>query len=324
MNWLEQTDGIIDKYIKGIYYGNQPIRVLEHMNLYMFVNTHPFFIEELTKAIDENGLKKNIDINFGDSKINSTPKLKCADKSIHLEETFISYLWCVCYSVYTLYTHEIDYPRCNTQLACDYYKVEQEKIDKAKELFIYAKSLISYYTEWDKDNLPNPERYKAKDRDFIEQTNCFFTEAMKLILCHEYTHAIKHVDEVNKGTYELSHYVDFEREADFNSIDLMKKGISPNKINELAVQIGIILGILSMFYFSAKTNSKKHPNKEERLVNALEQLDLNDDSPCWGISLIGLSMWIEQFKLPYKLNIELKDKCAFYELIEQIKVEIDL
>ena len=319
MNWVLQTDGIIDHYNKDIHKGNQPIRVLEHMNLYMFTNTHPNFMEELTKAIDENGFEKNIYINLHDSKINKTLYLKCDDKSIHLDETFISYLWCICHTVYTLYIQEIDYPRCNEQLGKEHYKVEQEKIDKAKELFSYAKSLVVDFEEWNKDKLPNPERYDAKDRNFIEQPNCFFTEAMKFILCHEYTHAIKHVDKINKGTYETSNFIEFEKEADFNSIELMKKGIFTTKINELAIQIGIVLGILSMFYFNASTNSDKHPNNEDRLANALEQLELSDDSPCWGVALIGLNLWIEQFELPYEWDIKLDDKSAFYKLIEQIK-----
>jgi hypothetical protein len=319
MNWILQTEGIIDHYNQDIHNGNQPIRVLEHMNTYMFANTHSNFVEELTKAIEENGFAKNIDINLGDTKINRTPYLKCDDKSIHLDETFISYLWCVCHTAYTLYIQKIDYPRCNEQRAEEYYKIEQEKIDKANELFGYAKSLIVDFEEWDKENLPNPERYEAKDRDFIEQPNCFFTEAMKFILCHEYTHAIKHADKINKGTYEASHFIEFEREADSNSIELMKKGIFPTKINELAIQIGIVLGILSMFYFRATTNSEKHPNNEDRLVDALEQMELNNDSPCWGIALIGLNLWIEQFDLPYEWNNETDDKSAFYELIEQMK-----
>lgn len=319
MNWILQLKGIIDHYNKNTHRGNQPIRVLEHINLYMFANTHPDFNSELIKAINENGFNKVIDINIGDTKINKTPYLKCDDKSIHLDETFISYLWCVCQSIYTLYIQNIDYPRCNKQLGKETYKVEEGKINKANELFSYAKSLIIDFTEWNKDELPNPEKYLAEDRDFIEQPNCFFTEAMKFILCHEYTHAIKHIDEINKGFYENSHFMEFEKDADSNSINLMKKGIFPNKINELAVHIGIVFGILSMFYFKATTRSEKHPSNEDRLVNALEQLELKDNSSCWGIALIGLNLWIEQFGLPYTRDINLQDKDAFYNLVAQIK-----
>ncbi len=319
MNWILQTQGLINHYNAELHVGNQPVRVLQHMNTYMFTNTHVDFFKELTKAIEEHGFSKTIHINYGDTMIEHSPYIRNADKSIHLDETFISFLWCVCHTVYTLYIQEIDYPRCNKLRGFEYYKVEQDKIDKANDLIAYAKSLIVDFTEWNKDELPNPEKYLAQNRDFIEQPNCFFTEAMKFILCHEYTHAIKHVDQINSGEIETSHYIEFEEEADFDAIELMKKGIYPSKMNELAIQIGITLGILSMFYFKATTTSTKHPNTEDRLVSALKQLELEDHSPCWGIALIGLNLWIEQFNLSYEWDKSLSDKDGFYSLIEQIK-----
>jgi len=99
----------------------------------------------------------------------------------------------------------------------------------------------------------------------------------------------------------------------------MKKGIFPNKINELAVHIGITIGILSMFFFSPKTTAKKHPNTEDRLVTALAQLELPDDTPCWGIALVGLKLWSDQFGLNLTWDSNLTEKQAFEIIVKQIK-----
>ncbi len=74
-----------------------------------------------------------------------------------------------------------------------------------------------------------------------------------------------------------------------------------------------------MFYCRATTKSTKHPNTEDRLVTALEQMNLSDNSPCWGIALIGLELWAEQFDLELRWNKELSDKNALYDMVKQIK-----
>lgn len=198
------------------------------------------------------------------------------------------------------------------------YKLDDEIKSKAYELFDYAKSLIKVFSEWDIVTMPNPERYLAEKRDFIEQPNIFYTEAMKFILCHEYIHAKEHLDKISKDT-PFSSFMDYESEADKEAIELIKKGIFPNKINELAVHIGITIGILSMLYFSASTVGKKHPNTEDRLISALEELEINNDSPCWGIALIGIKLWSDQFALGLTLPTYSCNKKAFEEMVKQIK-----
>ncbi|WP_430467973.1 hypothetical protein [Winogradskyella ouciana] len=319
MEWIFKSTGEINHYNPHIHEGTQPIRVLNHMNVHMFINTHPNFAEELKKAINENGLSSKINIVFGETRIERTPYIRNDNKSIYLDETFLSYLWCICHTVWTVYIQEIDFPRCNSLNGKEVYKIDAQITEKAYDLFDYAKSLIVSYSKWDVDKMPNPEKYQAEYRDFIEQPNGFYTEAIKFILCHEYIHAIKHIDEINAGEYENSHFIEFEKEADYEAIELLKKGIFPNRINQIAVHVGITLGILSMLYFRPNTDAPRHPNTEDRLVVALNQLELSDDSPCWGIALIGMDLWAKQFDLGINWNTELNEKEAFEDFIAQIK-----
>lgn len=317
MRFLLQRTGIIDQY-KEHHLGTQPIRVLNNMNLYMFMNTHPGFNSELITAIEKHGLAKKIDIKYGESRIERTPYIDGDNKAITLDETFLSYLWCVCHAIYVIYVQTVDFPRVNKIAGFDKYPISPELLAKANELFDYAKSLISVFDKWDVENMPNPERYLAENRNYIEQPNMFYTEAIKFILCHEYVHAIRHIDKIKAGDYEHSHYIEFEREADYEAIELMKKGIGA-KSPAHPVPIGVTLGILSMFFFKSNTKALRHPNTEDRLVQALVQLQLDDDSPCWGLALVGLKLWSEQFGLSLHWNLLLPDKEAFYEVVGQIK-----
>ncbi|HNY55930.1 MAG TPA: hypothetical protein PKI86_09900, partial [Chitinophagales bacterium] len=162
MSWLLQDKGIINHYNKEIHQGTQPIRVLHHMNIFMFQNTHPNFITELTKAFEQHGFSKKLNINFGETNIQSTPYIRCDNKSIYLDETFLSYLWCISHSIYAIYIQTIDYPRINKEVGFTKYKLSQEIENKAYELFDYGRSLIKIYSKWDIDHLPNPERYAAE------------------------------------------------------------------------------------------------------------------------------------------------------------------
>jgi len=317
MRFLLQRTGTIDQY-KEHHLGTQPIRVLNNMNLYMFMNTHPGFNSELITAIEKHGLAKKITLKYGESRIERTPYIDGGDKSITLDETFLSYLWCICHAIYVIYVQTVDFPRVNKIAGFNKYPISPELLSKAHELFDYAKSLISVFGKWDIENMPNPERYLAENRDYIEQPNMFYTEAMKFILCHEYVHAIRHIDKIKAGGYEHSHYIEFEKEADYEAIESMKKGMSA-KSPAHPVPIGVTLGILSMFFFKSTTKALRHPNTEDRLVQALVQLQLDDDSPCWGLALVGLKLWSEQFGLSLHWNPLVPDKESFYDVIGQIK-----
>jgi hypothetical protein len=322
MNWIFQETGIINQYKEGLHFGTQPIRVLHEMNLFMFQNTNQNFINELTEAFDKYGFSNTINIVYGENPIKRTPYIKNDIKAIYLDETFLSYLWCISHSIYTIYIQTVEYPRANKTVGYAKHEISQCKIDKANEIFNYAKFIIKDFYKWDIDHMPNPEKYLAEDRDFIEQPSIFYTEAIKFILCHEYIHAIKHIDKIDINEYEESNFIEFEIEADYEAIELIKKGIFPSKENELAVHIGITIGLLSMFFFKQTTTQSKHPNKEDRFVTALDQLNLSENTPCWGIAIIGLKLWSEQFGLNLQFNLSLNDKEIFFQIIAQIKNKI--
>jgi hypothetical protein len=328
MNWILQKTGIINHH-SDTDLGSQPVRVIHYMLTYMFVNTHENFFDDLKKQVAEGKLSKEFQFVFADEPIlmhnrQNTPKVHNATKKIELHETFLSYLWCCTNAVFTLYVETVDNPRMNKLNGRITHPISDENIQKAQEIFNYAKSLIVDFTAWDKDNLPNPEVYLAEKRDYVEQTNVYYTEAVKFILCHEFTHIKYHLEQLDKATTD-SHFLQFEIEADNNAIDMMKKGISKIETlltvaHRLAIENGIIFGILSMFFFSASTVAKKHPHTEDRLTNALERLDLIDNPFAWGIACTGLQLWEQQFNLNFEWSKEpITFKEQYYLIIKQIK-----
>ncbi|WP_165764241.1 phage exclusion protein Lit family protein [Flavobacterium oreochromis] len=309
---MTQNKGKINRG-NPIYKGKQPVRVLHYMNLFIFQNSHPTFSKQLTDAFTKDGFSKTIDIIYEDEPI-KTPYIRKVDKTIVLQETFLSYLWILVHNIYTLYVYKIDYPRINKKAKLDIYEIDEEAITKAEELFQYAKSLKVAFSKWDIEYFPNPEYYDAEKRDFIEQPNVFYSEAIKFILAHEYIHAIKHINTSTEQTQ-----LEMEIEADFEAINLLKKGIIPNSDHHLIIEGGIIFGVLSLLFLKKSTESKSHPNTEERLINAILQLNIADNSIIWDFSLIALKLWDEQFSHNFIWKDKTSSKEQFFEIIKQIK-----
>lgn len=313
MNWIFQKTGKINLYRPNIHKGMQPVRVLHHMNLYMFQNSHPSFSKELTEAFTQNVFSKTLDIVYGNETI-KTPCIRKNDKTIELQETFLSYLWSVIHNVYITYLHKIEHPRINKKNGRVIFQIDEEKVEKANELFQYAKSLKTSFYKWDIDYLPNPEKYDAENRDDIEPTNIYYTEAIKFILAHEYIHAIKHI----KTQTELTQ-LEMEIEADYEAIELLKKGIFENNENAFIIQGGIIFGVISLLFLNSSSICQTHPNTEDRLVSAVEQLNVSNDSEIWDYALIGLKHWDEQFNHNFEWNENVSSKEKFYSIIKQVK-----
>lgn len=320
-SWVFQKTGLIKMYNPDTHPGTQPIRVVSNMSIYMFIQSHPGFSTELQEQIRVGKLNPKVEFIYGEEgirheTISHTPRVDVKTKSIQIHETFLSYLWCITYAIYILYLETVDYPAVNKIAGYTKYPISEANIKRAREMFEYAKSLIAYYSPWDKDNLPNPEVYMAENRNYVEQTNIFYTEGIKFILAHEYTHLKLHIDQVNEET-TITSYLAFEQEADDEAVDNTLKGVT--EMTKFGIS-GIITGLLSMLFFSANTTGVRHPNTEDRITRALERLPIADEHHAWGFACIGLQLWEEQFNLRFDwLPNPSSPKQQYYHLIDQVK-----
>lgn len=323
MKWIFQKTGLINNYLPEYQKGNQPVRVLHNIVLYMFIHYDNSFHLKLIEAALSKGMNPQVDIEYGDVPLMiefgkfRTPQVG-ADKKLIIHETFLSYCWIMSYVVFILYVETVNHPKLNKVNKRVVKKINPEEIERAKELFSYGRSLIVDYTKWDIENLPNPEIYLAEKRDYPEQTNMYFTEAIRFVLCHEYIHITEHIDQFVAEKLSDEAILEMEKEADEKAIEIIQKGMTPG--SEFIYECGIVIGILSMFFLTNNTKQKKHPDLEDRLTSAINKLGLTDNHPAWGMSCVGLKLWDEQFDLQFDWEEEAEsDKLQFHKIIEQIK-----
>src|SRR5947209_485533 len=94
--------------------GTQPIRVLQHNIASRFENTNPEFIELAKATIANQGLQNGLGYYINEFAImdkvdghTQTPFVNLNQKKIYIHETFMSYVWCISYSLYVLFDEEI-------------------------------------------------------------------------------------------------------------------------------------------------------------------------------------------------------------------------
>lgn len=300
--------------------GNQPIRVLQHNVTFQFETTNPTFIELSKSVIKNKGLQAGIGYYINDKPIlekidghNQTPFVNSNGK-IHVHETFLSYVWCVCYSMLVLYEEAIAKASQNQVSKTLVHHIDIEKINKAQELFDYAKSLITSFSVWDKSNLPNPEEYSADDIFFIERANGLFVYAMNFILCHEFAHIeLEHFVKRQQGQNSVSDILIFEKEADQRAMDLVLSGTTAQ--TKLSAEIGVLMGLCSMLFFKQKSETTTHPATDDRIHKLIEKVNASDSDPHWGIAVLAFKLWDNQFMKNFTWPKEVHDLKELYDLI---------
>ena len=139
----------------------------------------------LKDEVTYNGLNKAIQYNIARAPITHGAYLSPARK-INLFENFNAYLWCICYSLFVVFDETIQKPHLRGTYTG---KIDpsNKRVKEALNLFDYALSLRTQYTDWDQ-KLPNPELFDCENTYYIERTNGLFVSAMTFILSHEVAH----------------------------------------------------------------------------------------------------------------------------------------
>ena len=321
-NWLTQKTGEINHH-NDSQIGTQPTKVLHNILKWMFYYQSDSFSKEIYDLIVGGGIQQEIEIEIGEEPIiqkgKSLTPFVDSSKKLKLHQSFLSYVWCISYSLYVLYNEEVSYAQINRDVGYEKYKRNPDEVKKAYDVLIYGIKLIKNYEKWDKEKLPNPEKYLAENRDYVEQSNTIFTEAIKWILVHEYTHIRDHIDEFKEGYVTNSHIFQFEEEADDNATKTLLKGIK-NESHKLIVESGIVVAILCLFYFKKETTAIVHPDTEDRLTAALEIINPHEYNHIWGLACVGIQLWDQTYSigLDYDKKVE-SHKELYYDIIKQLK-----
>lgn len=280
---------------KETHVGEQPIRVLKHNLTTRLVERNEKYITLLQSDFR---LNKNIKYHITNLPLidKQTPFID-EEGIINLHETYLSYVWIVCYHFFVLHEEILAIPDLIKQGLPTPKAQNLQLVKDAEELFSYGKSLIVSYSSWDKDNLPNPEFFdeQTEEGGYILRTNDLYVEVLNFILYHETAHAeFEHIKQKNEKELKNQEQKNLEIEADTRAIELILSNGRNKNISELAITIGLA----SMLFFRKSLDGgSKHPNIDTRLENAIRLFSPKEDSSIWTMLALFLKIWDKQFAL---------------------------
>jgi Peptidase U49. len=295
--------------------GNMPIRVLQYNLIHQFETLNSDFLELTKNLMKKIGLDNGIGYKIDEEEI-KVPFV--IFNKINLQETFLSYVWCISYSISVLHDEVVVKQSKN-----DYYKnnnevINDELVSKAKEVWVYAMSLIKNYSEWSLE-LPNPERYLPEDAVIIERTNGLYLSAMKFILAHEFAHIeLEHATIADDNVDPNALSIRLEREADRRAFELNLAGITEE--NRVTVIMGILTGLCSILFFKSTTREEAYPDVDERIDSIIEIVNPEPQDPMWSFATLAYRLWDEYYTtgLIWIAGLE-SPRELYYSVKEQVK-----
>lgn len=285
------------------YPGDSPIRLF-----YSFiVKDFEDMKSELSK-IDQRNIIKNLRLEY--LTINFKAEGPSTDgKKITLDETFLSFLWSYVYGMVVLF------PSGGKT-------VSKEENLLARDLIKYSHKLLDRFDIWDIYSLPNPEMTTKENDEFVAKTNAIFLYGLNFILLHEFAHAFLGHPLATAAERTDENLKKMEKDADLLATRWMLDSFNNNESEEITCKIGILAALNSLSFSNIKFNEpEKHPSADQRIIAAMELMNLKDNDPIWGFAYWCIMEWQsnhELFSFP-STEFGTNFKAHYYDLIKQLK-----
>lgn len=310
-------------YNPETHIGKQPVRVLKWNIAHYLEHVHSDFPHEFAALLQRHNLDPCIHYDYSEAAIierwSSNKLVPFVDekKRVTIQESFMSLVWCQCYSHMVLFEEQNSKPILS-RLHGQNYVIDRRVIRDADRLYRYGVGLVRKFIPWDTANLPNPEDYDPADI-YIEKTNAVFSYAMVFILCHEFAHIDRgHLDDyIPAADRPLA-----EMEADTQAVQTMLRGAT-DKNKKATYGMGMLLGFCSLLTLQRELESSTHPHLGERIERVLRAQELDDISPLWGIATMSFRLWDDLYngsepRIEWPNQAE-TFKELFYHVLSQVR-----
>lgn len=267
--------------------GEQPIRVFTNYSRNIFGDIYNEISKEFPQCVEVTG-------DYSDGKFKAISPHVLFGR-VRIQESFLSLMWCLCYGILT--TSPIR-------------EIPTDELQKGTDLLKYGLSLMDDYTEWNKEELPNPEYYEKKYHEPIGKANAVYLIALNFIIYHEFAHCVFN-DSVSS--------VENEKRADLFALKKVWALIE-NDEDRITITLGILTGLASLLLLSNRMKGINHPDPDDRITYVLEELNFSADHLSWGYATMSFLLWKKihfgEWEFPNKFE-SFKD--FYYRLIENVK-----
>jgi len=270
--------------------GTQPIRVLNFCIL-EYLKNEELRLQDLLKIAKDDGIEHisteplEIVFKFEEAKVEIPAEVRPNNK-ILLYDSFLSYLWCICFSSIVNFNESIQ--KLRTNRASD-----EGLIDHGKYIYDYSKSLLSSYSNWDKTK-PNPEYYPSELAWIINVTTYAYLDAVWFIVLHEYAHILYgHTNRSFSGEKPSAGRLRYEEiQADQFAARFCMKDINSIEVGRKEEKLsGFILGLLALMMSEDQLDFPNYPHIHVRVVAILNTISWSELNLAWGICASVFQRW---------------------------------
>lgn len=265
--------------------GNFPVRVLANNIIAHFETVRDNTLTSLQASVLKGKVKPGIKWRIAQEPA-KTPYAHCGTTEIHLQETFVGFVWAMTYSVWVIYEEGIQ-KRLLSNTFTGKIEYNTPLLQRAKQLFDWAVTLKDNYSNWDL-TLPNPEQHNTVTEEwYAERVNGIFQDIIVYDLFHEYAHLVNdhcHAleDLLGRPSHSLTEeditlWKQTENEADIVAFDSIIDSTSQSQDYKLHKGIAVVLAhSLMLFVLRNPKNVKQvvHPDVDNRILNSITRLGL--------------------------------------------------
>jgi hypothetical protein len=260
-----------------------------------------------------------------DSDLIRTPYADCITNEIHLEESFLAFMWAFMYATWVLH-EEGSMKIAMKREGKINITIDEELLKKANKLLTWSLQLPKNISRWP-TGLPDPSNYQSENEKWYgEKVNGIFQDAVVYLLFHEVAHFLlghrdiicELKDKVKKqGTLTLEETTllkGLEKEADQYAFEkvMLNSGLTGT--------LGILMvNCAALFLLKTPMGIVKdtHPDVDVRIQYVIESIKSGDSHYDFYTHLYAAEMMIRFFNvhgIKYSLDIvetvqDLLDRC---------------
>lgn len=310
--------------------GNFPTRILRYNITDHFANVRDTTYEYVLEGVSSGKVNAGIEVDIDRAPIR-TPFADCETKIIHLQESFIGFMWALSYSMFVIHEEGVQKKLLANQFRGQ-INFDSDLLKRAKALFDWAITLKDEYSDWD-PNLPNPESFlNDTEKWYAEKVNGIFSDAITYDLFHEFSHLVNnHCEglgnllkkEAKKLTVEeRALYKQIETEADNNAFDSIIQEFDSEKYKLHKGLAIIIAHVASLFIIKNPRSVKQivHPDIDNRISNSIERLNLDEDADSdyvWSFGALACKFFFDNHGIPTDLSDSATTKELFFRYLNK-------
>jgi hypothetical protein len=225
-------------------------------------------------------------------------------KMVHLQESYLAYLWAMIYSTFVIYEFGVQESMMRGVFdgTCKY---DRKELIRAKLLGDWAKRFAFQYEPWDDGMLPNPRRHL----DVIEErlagkANAIFLRAVTYLIAHEFGH-LSGRHNVETGDIER---IEQEKEADNFALAFLVDGEATDSEKQVSGAALVMLTCSNLFLTAEfpQVWKRRHPHTHDRIRNAISGLNLTTQQSkyyLYYLAAIGLKQYLDSKQLESRAPI---------------------